>query len=160
MGAVNSDNRETAQLSRLIGIVETQRNGALLVAALHAAGALCDFEAACDLRSKALAAAASVAAGRSTVETSLVNVIQIAECVDDVGFDIFGCAVEVSLTLLEAASLQDEPPAEGQSGIVYVSGQHGWVHKDRWVLKTAHMAAVLGAQGVIHSTALILVVKI
>lgn len=150
---MNSDNRETAQLSRLIGIVGAQLNTLLLVAALRAAGALCDFEAGCDMREKCLAAAASVAAGSSNVEETLIYAIHNARCVEDAGFKDFGRAVEVLLTLLEGASVQGGPPADGECGIVFVTGQHGWVREEGWVLKAARLAAVLGAKGVIHSTA-------
>lgn len=153
MGAVNSDNRETAQLSRLIGIMGAQLNKPLIVAVLHAAGALCNFEAGCDVRKKSLAAAASVAAGSSSVEETLVSAIHNASCLEDASFEDFGCAAEVLLTLLEGASIQGRPPADGQCDFVYVTGQHGWVHEERWVLKTARLAVVLGAEGVIRSTA-------
>ncbi len=148
MEAIDSDDRVTAQLSRLIGIAGAELNEDLSEAALRAAGALCDFEAGCDLRTKCLAAAAAVAAGSSRVAGQVTDAFRTARCAVDAGLDGFGCVVEVSLTLLEGASLQGGPPAEVQNCIIYVTGQHSWVHKDVWVLSSACVDAVLGAKRV------------
>lgn len=45
MGAVDSDSRATAQLSRLIGLAASDLDQHLFEAALSAMGALCDFNA-------------------------------------------------------------------------------------------------------------------
>ncbi len=81
----------------------------------------------------------------------LLRTIQNARSVDAAGLDVVGCLLEVTLTLLEGASVQGRPPAEGQSCIIYVTGQHGWLHGEKWVLHVALIAAVLGTKGVTHS---------
>lgn len=151
MDAVDSDNRVTAKLSRLIAGAELDMR--LCEAALRGAGSLCNFEAGCDLRARCLAAAAAVAAGSCNVADKVSSAIDHARRADAAGLDVVGCAVEVTLMLLEGASTHCGPPAEGQCDVVYVTGQHGWVHREEWVLKTARIAAVLGAKGVIHSSA-------
>ncbi len=57
--------------------------------------------------------------------------------------DYLSCAMEVVLTLLEDASVQGGPPPEGQCEVVFVTGQHGWLHQHRWVLSIAYMVTVL-----------------
>ncbi len=81
------------------------------------------------------------------------DAVRFAGSAVDAGLDIFGCVVEVSLTLLDGASVQGGPPVEVQNAILYVTGQHSWVHKDIWVLDLAHFIAVLGAKRVICCTA-------
>ncbi len=145
MHAVDSDSPLTAQLSRLIGIAGTQLDERISEAALHAAAALCNFNAACGSRTRCLRAAAAVAAGGDTVANTVTNIVTCAmTCAD--GREAFSCAMEVVLTLLEGASVQGGPPPEGQHEVVYVTGQHGWLHRHRWVLTIACKVTFLGGQ--------------
>lgn len=59
----------------------------------------------------------------------------------------------MALTLLEGASVQGGQPPEGQSDILFVTGQHNWIHQGRWVLNSARIAAVWGAKKSICSSA-------
>lgn len=95
MEAIDSDNRVTAQLLRLIGIAGVDLDDYLSEAALRAAGALCDFEAGCDLRTKSLEAAAAIAAGSSRVAEQVTNAFPTARCAVDAGLDVFGCVLEI-----------------------------------------------------------------
>ena len=120
---------------------------------LRAAGALCDFEAGCDLRTKCLAAATAVAAGSSKAAGQVSDAVCAARCALGAGLHVFGCVVELSLTLMEGASVQGGSPAEVQTGILCVSGQRRWVHEDVRVVTPARVVAVLGAKLVICYTA-------
>ena len=152
MDAITSDSRVTAQLSRLIGRAALSLDDRLRETALQAAGALCNFDADCESRSKCLTAAATVAAGSSQVEEKVDLAHEYAVNRSRDGRDIFGCTLAMSLTLLEGASVQGGPPAEGQSEVIYVTGLHSWLHKDRWVLRTVHAAALCGAGGLVGSS--------
>ena len=68
------------------------------------------------------------------------------------GRDVFRCAVEVSLTLLEGAAVQAGPPPEELSKVIYVTGQHSWVLDQHWVLAAARSVALLDGQRVMNST--------
>lgn len=136
MDAIDSGSRVTAQLSRLLGLVAAQLDQHLSEAALRAVAALCDFNAGSVPRAECLRAAATVAAGSDQV----ANTVKTAATCAMMDFDEpapVNCALEMSLTLLEGASVQGRSPPEGQLGIIYVTGQHGWLHKDRWVLEVA-----------------------
>lgn len=89
MDAIESKTRPTAQLSRLIGLVVPQPDD-LSKTALQAAGALCDFDAGCVLRTKCLAAAAAVASGSRKVGDKVTSVLQCASCLHLKGHDSFG----------------------------------------------------------------------
>ncbi len=130
MDAIDSDSRVTAQLSRLIGLAEAQLHERLSESALRAASALCDFDAPCGMRTKCLKAAAAVAEGGNDVERKVIRANICAYHLRADGRDVSGCAVEVLLTLLEGASIRGGPPPEGQSGVVYVTGQRSWVLMD------------------------------
>ncbi len=147
--AIDSDRRVTALLSRLIGLAGAQLHDDLSEAALRAAAALCDFDAGHALRTQCLTAAAAVAAGSGQVSVILINAIRCARRLDVAGRDMLGCMLDVALTLLEGASVQGGPPPEGEAGIVYVTGQHGWIHEDRWVFTLARTATVFGVKWVI-----------
>ncbi len=147
MDSITSDSRVTGQLSRLIGLAALSFEDRLSEVALQAAGALCDFDADCELRSKCLTSAAIVAAGGSQVEEKVDLAHGYAIDRRAAGRGIFECTLAMSLTLLEGASVQGGPPAEGQSEVYYVTGQHSWLHKDRWVLRTVHIAALCGVGG-------------
>ncbi len=152
MHVVDSDSRVTAQLSRLIGIAEAQLDDRISEAALQAAAALSDFNAACEVRTRCLSAAAAIAAGGDTVASKVTKNINCAmTCAND--REAFSCAMEVVLILLEGASVQGSPPPDGQRDILYVTGQHGWLHKHRWVLATACKATVLGGRFTVYSAA-------
>lgn len=61
--------------------------------------------------------------------------------------------MEVVLTLLKGVSVQCGPSPDGQRDILYVTGQHGWLQKHRWVLPTACKATVLGGRFTVYSAA-------
>ena len=153
MDAIDSDSRVTAQLSCLIGLAGAQLHERLSEAALRAVGALCDFDAARDARTKCLKAAAAVAAGGDDVAEKMMRANLCADGLRLVGRDGSGCAVEVSTTLLEGASVRGGPPPEEQRGVVYVTGQRGWVLSRSWVISSACVAALPGGQRVMRSTA-------
>ena len=152
MDAVDSDSRVTAQLSRMIGLAGSQLDVDLSEAALRAAGALCDFNACSEERTRCLSAAAAVAAGGSRVADT---VHQATCCAHSLGLDgrnVIRCAMEVSLTLLEGAAVHAGPPPKELSGVNYVTGQHCWVLDHQWVLPAARLAALYDGQRVLRST--------
>ena len=137
MDAVDSDSRVTAQLSRLIGLASLQLDNNLSEAALRAAGALCDLKSGSVERARCLAAAAAVAAGGRQLAEAVHSANYSAYNLKTDGRDVFRCAVEVSLTLLEGAAVQASPPPEELSKVSYVTGQHSWVLDHHWVLAAA-----------------------
>ncbi len=151
MDAMDSDSRVTAQLSRLIGLAGAQLHEHLSEAALGAAGALCDFDLARGMRTKCLKAAAAVAAGGKVVADKVMQIIFCANALRLEGRDVYGCAVEILLTLLEGASIRGGAPPEGQSGVVFVTGQRSWLLDHSWAIRSAHVAALLGGQRVMRS---------
>ena len=152
MDAIDSDSRATAQLSRLISIARLMLDDDLSETALRAAGALCDFNACSDERTRCLAAAAVVAAGGSRVADTVHWANYCARRIRLDGRDVIHCAMEVSLTLLEGAAVQAGPPPEELSEVSYVTGQHCWVLDHHWVLAAARLAAVCDGQRVLRST--------
>ena len=152
MDAIDSDSHVTAQLSRLIGLAGSRLDDDLSEAALRAAGALCDFNAGCDARTRCLAAAAAVAAGGSRVAFTVHLAYNRAVSLRSDVRDVFPCAVEVLLTLLEGAAVQAGPPPEELSEVIYVTGQHCWVLDQHWVLAAARSVAIFDGQRVVNST--------
>ena len=152
MDAIDSDSRVTAQLSRLIGLAASQLYIDLCEAALRAAGALCNFNAGSDARTRCLSAAAAVAIGSSRVSDIVHQANRCACNLRADGRDVFRCAVEVSLTLLEGAAIQAGPPPEALSGDIYVTGQHRWVLSQHWVHAAACSVALFDGQRVMNST--------
>ena len=134
---IDSGSIMTAQLSRLIGLAALQLDRSLSEAAVLAAGALCDFEAEDSWRTGCLEAAAAVAAGSNHVNTIVMAAGSCADSLRLGGRDVFGCMVEVALTLLEGAALQGGPPPGGYTGVVCITGRQSWVHLDSWVLRAA-----------------------
>ncbi len=146
MDAVDSDSRVTAQLSRLIGLAAAHIDQMFLFqTALQAVAVLCDFDADSDSRRECLRAAAAVAASSDDVASKIKRAVTTSRIADD-GRGVFACALEMTLTLLEGASIQGGPPPVGTCGIVYVTGQHSWLQGHRWVLHTACLGAALGGQ--------------
>ncbi len=152
MDAIDSDSRVSAQLSRLIGLAGAQLHAHLSEAALRAAGALCDFGVAHDMRARCLKAAAAVAAGGDGLTDKLSRPEICAYGLHCDGRDVLGCAVEVLLSLLEGASIRGGPPPEGQSGVVYVTGQRGWLPNYSLLIRSARIAVLFGGQRVMRST--------
>ena len=150
MDEIDSDSRATAQLSRLIGLAGLRLDYDLCEAALRAAGSLCDFNAGSDARTRCLAAAAAVAAGGSRVAATVYLGNHCAYTLHLDGRDVYRCAVEVSLTLLEGAAIQTAPP-EDLSEFMYVTGQHCWVLDHHWVHTAARSVALVDGQRVMRS---------
>ena len=151
MGEIDSDSHVTAQLSRLIGLASLKLDGDLSEAALRAAGALCDFNAGSDARTRCLAAASAVAAGGSRVAFTVHLANDCAHSLQLNGRDVFCCAVEVSLTLLEGAAVQAGPAPEELSEVSYVTGQHSWLLNHHWVHAVARFVAIFDDQRVMRS---------
>lgn len=138
---IDSGSIMTAQLSRLIGLAALRLESSLSEAALRAAGALCDFGAEEGWRTGCLTAAAAVAAGSNRVNTMVLAARSCADLLRLGGRGVFGCMVEVTLTLLEGAAIHNRPPPEVSAGVACITGRQSWVSLDSWSLHAA-MAAV------------------
>ena len=138
---IDSGSHMTAQLSRLIGLTALQIDECLSEAALRAAGALCDFGAEDGWRVRCLEAAAAVAAGSNRVKTTVLAAASCADSLRVGGRSLFGCMVEVTLTLLEGAANQNCEAPEGSTVAACITGRQSWVSADSWPLHAA-MAAV------------------
>ncbi len=82
----------------------------------------------------------------------MLRVIHCASGLRLGGRDVFDCGVNVSLTLLEGALVWSGPPPEGQNGVVYVTGQCGWLLHHSWAIRLARVAALFAGQRIMRST--------
>lgn len=143
-----------AQLTRLFGVAAALDNEHTYAAVLRAAGSLCDFGS--ERRAECLTAMADVGAAPEGLLRKTVNELLhcgLAALTDD---GLAEAALEVALTLLEAAAHLDpfEPQEEGQDQPPEVGGDDplhvvnsGWLNPDRnWALTMAASVVLVDVQ--------------
>lgn len=123
------------QLFKLLGMAAGQEEG-LKRGAIKAAGQLCDF--ASPRRAECLEGMSAIAAGESFAKAVAAGACAAAARLQGAVVGPVEGALDLVLTLVEAAAQQGRRPApKDEDSVVYVAGHNSWLPCSSWVLGAA-----------------------